>query len=384
MRLFYVLSLALAGGYLWAWLNLRWLDAAVERRTPVVSIGQSVEERITVRNTSFLPKPWLEVTDLNDIPGHYTGQVIGLSSRGYRSWRVRTPARRRGVFSLGPLRIATGDPFGLFRLERLYQGNQQVVVLPAVVPLVRFLLPSSDLPGEGQLRMRPHQVSPHVATVREYAPGDSLHRIHWPSSARQGTLMVKEFDIGLSADAWVLLDLEAQAHVTLDDDSTEELAVTAAASIARHLLGRGMPVGFAASSAAFPLLPPDRGDVQDSRILDALAKVKADGPAALFQSLAKLDPWLGRQTVLVIVTPSAQRDWLEAIGALAQRGVRIAVVLVDAATFGGPQTAALVPSLRGLGAAGYLAGKGENLAAALDSPVSLSWAAQERAMRASR
>ena len=224
MRLFYVLALAMVAGYLWAWLSLRWLEVSIDRRTPRVHVGQPIDERITVRNTSFLPKPWLEVMELTDIPGHHTGQVVGLSGQGFRSWRTRTTSRRRGVFTLGPLRIATGDPFGLFRLERFYSGQQQVVVLPAVVPIPRFFIPSSELPGDGHLRLRSHQVSPHVASVRDYLPGDSLNRIHWPSTARQGRLMVKEFDLGFTSDIWVLLDMEASAHAAQEEDTTEELA----------------------------------------------------------------------------------------------------------------------------------------------------------------
>ncbi|MBI2171081.1 MAG: DUF58 domain-containing protein [Chloroflexi bacterium] len=376
MRLFYVLTLAIAGGYLWAWLNLRWLEAHIERRTQRVHVGQPVEERITVRNTSFLPKPWLEVTDLTDIPGHYTGQVVGLTGRGFRSWRTRTLARRRGVFTLGPLRIATGDPFGVFRLERSYHGQQQVIVLPAVVPITRFFVPSADLTGDGQLRLRSQQVSPHVASVRDYLAGDSLSRIHWPSTARQGRLMVKEFDLGLTSDIWVLLDMEAAAHAAQGEETTEELAVTAAASLARYFLGRRLPVGFAASGADFSLLPPDSHGIQDGRILDLLSRAQANGDVSLVQAVARLDSLLTRHTTLVVVTPSAEPSWLEAMGVLGQRGVRLAAVLVDATSFGGADTSALAPLLRTLGVAPYVVGKGDNLAAALDHPVALHWDAR--------
>jgi uncharacterized protein (DUF58 family) len=379
MRLFYVLTLAMAGGYMWAWLNLRWLEVHIERRTQRVHVGQPVEERITVRNTSFLPKPWLEVTDLTNIPGHYTGQVVGLAGRGFRSWRTRTLARRRGVFTLGPLRVATGDPFGVFRLERSYHGQQQVVVLPAVVPITRFFVPSADLTGDGQLRLRSHQVSPHVASVRDYLAGDSLSRIHWPSTARQGRLMVKEFDMGLTSDIWVLVDMEAAAHVAPEEEAeetTEEVAVTAAASLARYFLGRRLPVGFAASGTDFSLLPPDRSAIQDGRILDLLSLAQAKGDVPLVGAIARLDSWLTRHTTLVVVTPSAESSWLEAMGVLGQRGVRLAAVLVDAASFGGADTAALAPSLRALGVASYIVGKGDNLAAALDHPVALHWDAR--------
>ncbi|MBI4202624.1 MAG: DUF58 domain-containing protein [Chloroflexi bacterium] len=374
LRLFYILTLALAGGSLWAWLNLRHLSVQIERRTPRVHVGQDIEERITVHNNSFLPKPWLEVTDLTDIPGHHAGQVVSLPGRGFRSWRTRTQARRRGVYSLGPLRVASGDPYGVFRLERFFHDPEQVIVLPSVVPLHRFLAPSSELPGDGQLRLRSHQLSPHVASVREYAPGDSLNRIHWPSTVRMQQLMVKEFDLGLSSDVWVVLDMEATAHAYEEVESTEETAVTAAASIASYFLGQGIPLGFTATTRDMPILPPERTSLQQGRILDLLAVAKADGTLSLAQALPKLDAWLTRQTTLVIVTPSSQESWVQVLGGVGQRGIRTASVLVDAASFGGAgRTLSLVPALLGLGSTPYVLEKGANIADALDRPVLAQW-----------
>ncbi|MBI4340118.1 MAG: DUF58 domain-containing protein [Chloroflexi bacterium] len=381
-RLFYLLAIAILGGYLWAWFGLRWLEVRIERRTPRVSVGQPVDERMTVRNTSFLPKPWLEVVDLNDIPGHHTGRVVGLPGRGFRSWRVQTLARKRGVFALGPLRVATGDPFGLFRMQRTYAGQQQVVVLPAVVPLPRFFTSSADLPGEGGTRFRSHQVSPHVASVREYAPGDSLSRIHWPTTVRQGVLMVKEFDVGLTSDVWVLLDMEAAVHINLEEDSTEEMSVTIAASVLHYYAGRGLPVGLAASSMEFPILPPERGPLQEARALEVLAQVHADGQLSLAEAIARMDPWLTRNVTLVVVTPSASHAWVGTLGTLAQRGLRQAAVLVDGSTFqqapgvgsvGPASLAPLAPGLRSLGIPSYVLGKGDNIATALDQPVAEHW-----------
>jgi len=379
LRLFYLLALTVAGSYLWSWLNLRWLETSLERRTPRVHVGELVEERITVHNSSVLPKPWLEITDLTDIPGHNTGHVVGLSPREFRSWRTRTVARRRGVYTLGPLRIATGDPFGIFRLERFSFGQEQVVVLPSVVPIPRFFIPSSDLAGEGQLRLRYHQVSPHVSSIREYVPGDPLTRIHWASTARIGRLMVKEFDVGLTSDVWVVLDMAAASHTAVDDDSTEELAVTAAASLAHYFTSRGLPVGFAATNKDFLTLPPTRSAVQDGRILDLLAQARADGETPLAQVLPRLDQWLGRDTTLVLVTASADPAWLDGMGVLTHRGVRAAVVLVDAAGYGGRSAAGLAGPLRSLGVTPYVVGRGENLAVAFDHPVTSQWDAGQPA-----
>ncbi len=372
-RLVYVLVLSMAGSLLWAWLSLRWLDVRVERRTSRVYVGQPVDERITVRNTARLPKPWLEVMELTDIPGHQSGMTVSLPAGGFRTWRVMTPSRRRGLYRLGPLRVATGDPFGLFRMERLYAGSQDVLVLPAVVAVPRFEIPSAGLPGDGPTRRRSSDVTPHASTVRDYVPGDSVGRIHWPTSARTGKLAVKEFDRGLTSDVWILLDLDGSVQ-TKDPDQeadTEETGVTVAASLARHFLASGLPVGLAVNSEGqTSMLPPDRGYLQDARIMDLLAQVKQGGGTTLAQAVAGLDLWLGRQSAMVVVTPSPSPKWVEALQPLGHRNVPVAAVLVDGATFGGDASPrSLLSALAQLGIRSYVVGKDDNMSQALAHPI---------------
>lgn len=381
-RLFYVMALVLVGGLFWSWRNLKGISVSIERRTHRLHVGQAIDERITITNSSRFPKPWLEVVELTDIPGHHTGLTVALPSRGFRSWRTTTEARRRGVYTLGPLRVASGDPFGLFRFERFYAEKEQVVILPRVVPLPRFVVSSSDLPGEGHLRRRSHEVSPHASSIREYVPGDSLNRIHWPSTMRQSSLMVKEFDLGLTTDAWVLLDLDADAQTLRGDDGTEELAVTAAASISHYFSQRGLSVGFAINTPEFPVLPPERGRMHDARILDTLATVHATAASPLSEAIPKLDQLASRNTSVVIVTPASSSSWVGEVGGLVHRGVKVAAILIDGATYGGEVSPrGLVPALRALGVTSYVIGKDDAIATALDRPVAPLWGEREGRQR---
>jgi uncharacterized protein (DUF58 family) len=63
-----------------------------------------------------------------------------------------------------------------------------------------------------------------VASVRDYAPGDSFNRIHWPSTARTGQLIVKEFELDPMADIWLFLDLEKRVQVGDVGESVPDLA----------------------------------------------------------------------------------------------------------------------------------------------------------------
>ena len=369
-RLLYVLVLLTIGGFLWAVVSLRWLDVRVERRTARVHVGQDLDERITIRNKSPIPKPWLEVVEVTDIPGHYTGNTIGLTGHGYRSWRATTRSAKRGMYKLGPLRITAGDPFGLFQLERFFTESEQVLVLPHVVPLQGFHLPSSNLPGTGQFRKPSQELSVHVSSVRDYTPGDSLSRIHWSSTARQNRLMVKEFDLGLTNDVTVLLDLDASVQTIGDEDSTEELAVTIAASIFRFFVRRGLSAGFAVNAQGYPFMAPGKGQIHDGKVMDLLTYVSADTAMPLQHAVTELEKKLDRNTTLVIVTPSADLTWIELAGSMARRGIGIVAVLVDGLGFGAlTGIHHLVPVLRAMSITTYVVAEGDDIVTALRHPI---------------
>src|SRR4029078_3852886 len=86
-------------------------------------------------------------------------------------------------------------------------------------------------------------VTPNASGVRNYEPGDSFNRIHWPSTARTGQLMVKLFELDPASDIWIILHLYKAAPVGEGDEGTEEFSVQIAASIARYFLVANRSVG---------------------------------------------------------------------------------------------------------------------------------------------
>lgn len=365
-RLTYVLALALPACWLVAWWNTRNVEATVERRTDRAQVGQEAVEVIEVRNRDFLPKMWIEAEDPSDLPGHRSRRVIIVPPRRSRNWMVTTRLLRRGLYDLGPLRITSGDPFGIFRRVRELGGKQQILVYPPVVDLPHFQAPPANLPGEGRFRRRTHYVTPNASGVREYAPGDAYNRIHWRTTARTGELMVKTFELDPASDIWVILDMERRVNAGSGDESTEEYAVRIGASIARHYLVQNRSVGLMSFGRDLRVLEPERGQQQLTRILENLAVVRAVGDAPLANLLLEEQRRFGRHTTLVVVTSSTDDHWLTAIQSLTQRGVRAAVVLLDPSTFGSERSPLVIFSeLTASDIVTYVVRNGEDLSIAL-------------------
>ncbi|MCL4489764.1 MAG: DUF58 domain-containing protein [Chloroflexi bacterium] len=385
-RLSYLILAVIFLSFLWAAYSV--FTFQLERRlvTPRTQVGRVAEELFLVRNSGALAKIWMEVRDESELPGHRVGRVLNGLQAGVRwSWNVRTLCRQRGRFHLGPITLASGDPFGLFVFQRrLPNTAASLTVYPMAVDLPVFAPPMGHLSGGDTQRRRTHHTTTNVVGTREYAPGDSFNRIHWRSTARTDRLIVKEFELDPSADVWVFLDMErgVQASKPLDDGedlsdlgqmwfgnqrtrltpSTEEYDVSIAATVARYYLRQHRAVGLVAYGHHRELIQPDRGDRQLNRLLEVLAVLRAEGNLPFSHVLGVESAHLGRNITVVTVCPSADLEWIKTAREAKRRGLRVISVLTDINTFGGRgETKAAASELFASGIPNYVVREGDDL-----------------------
>ena len=191
-RLSYLWAFLLVASWIWSRLSLRGVEVERATRTLRADVGQIFEERFTVENRGHLPRLWVQVRDRSNLPGSRGSRVLTMIGGGeQRVYRARTRLVQRGVFSLGPTEVVSGDLFGLFPVSRTVSSDRSLLVYPLMVDVDTFPSPPGLLPGGEALRLRTHQVTPNASGVREYVPGDPLNRIHWLSSARRDRLIVQ-------------------------------------------------------------------------------------------------------------------------------------------------------------------------------------------------
>ncbi|MCL5960674.1 MAG: DUF58 domain-containing protein [Chloroflexi bacterium] len=365
-RLAYVLIIVLALSRIWAWLNIRGVQLSRTVQPLRTQVGQQMEEQFEVRNTAPLSKPWLEVRDFSDLPDHHASMAFPLKPGQIKRWRVRTTCRQRGKFTLGPIAISSGDPFGFFHRTKLIDETKTLLVYPATVDLPGFSIPGGELPGEGRLHQRTNHITPVAAGVRDYQPGDSYNRIHWPSTARTGRILVKEFDLDPSSDIWILLDMYQDVHFGQGQESTEEYAVTIAASLAKHFLTANRSLGLMAFGEHHEVVPSDRGGRQQLKILESLAMVRATGNIRLGELISAENVRFGRNSTVIIITPATDVGWANALQELTNRGVRGAAIVLDSPSFGGWASAAAPLSILAAdGTPTYLVKQGQAIRDAL-------------------
>ena len=381
------LLVLLVAAAIWTRLSLRGISVVRTSGSDRAQVGQTLRETLAVRNAGWLTKLWVELLDRSSLPGHDPGRVVTVPGRSAVEWDTRTVCVRRGRYHLGPVAVRSGDPFGIFTSRLDYPDTPEVIVYPAVVDLRNAGIPEGVLSGGSTLERRTPHVTSNVAGIREYAPGDPFNRIAWATTARLNRLMVKEFDLDPTADVWIALDLQQAVHLSATRavnwvandrgewpteawlDSTEEYAVTVAASIARRFLQEGRNVGLIASGAHLETIPSERSDRQLVKILESLAVVRADGRLPLAELLVAEGRRFGRHDSLTVVTPSLDEQWVAALAEIAHRGIRVSAVLIEPATFGaGPSSLLTVSALTAAGIPAHLVKYGEPIAQAFAGP----------------
>jgi uncharacterized protein (DUF58 family) len=379
----YALAAVFFVAYLWARLNAQGLDLVRETTTDSAQAGEQIEEVFTLRNHSILPKFWVEVYDYSTLPGLSVSRVVSAPSRGLRQWHAQTACRWRGKYILGPVMLTTGDPLGIFKIRKRLPQSTELVVFPATVHLTNFGGNSGEMGGMSALRQRTPYLTPNVSGIRDYAPDDSFNRISWSSTARLGRLVVKEFELDTIADVWLVVDLDESVQVTDSTPyqpvreisgsmpippSTEEYAITVAASLGQFFLERSLGVGLITWGHYREVIPADRGDRQLNKILQTLAVARAEGRVPLDELLAGEQLRFGPTTTLVVITSSISDEWICQIREVVQRGARAIAVIVEPSTFGGGDSALMiVGSLAALDVPTFLVKNGEPINQSLES-----------------
>jgi uncharacterized protein (DUF58 family) len=243
----------------------------------------------------------------------------------------------RGRYPIEESEIVIEDPFGLERVTVELPSTESILVYPRLVDVDRLFSESGARTPEGRrlLLRRPSGFDLH--SVRDYQQGESLRRVHWPSTAKRGHLMVKELEDSPRDETAVLLDADASTVVGDPHDSSFELAVRAAGSIVKSHAGRGRRAALVVNGSRPVYQRVHSFDGDWHRALEILAAVEADGHTPVANMLADEAGPASRAVELTVVTSGLSPRLVERLAhrALAHQGASL--VYVDPASFvGGP------------------------------------------------
>lgn len=352
--------------WLWAWL----VDGAVDVSQVVAPMPATEGDRVRLG---------IEVRRRTRVPvGSVTARVtVGrLGARAYRMCGHGRTARGeidlgrlpRGVFPLSETEVVLGDLLGLVSLTpRVAFDPASIVVRPRLVALDGIFSDAGRAAGDGRRILLHRATGFDFHSVREYEQGESLRRVHWPTTARRGQLMVKELEDTARDGVVVVLDCDPRCQVGEPPDSSLDAAVRAAGSLIQAHATRGRLAALVSTGGERAALPVRSalGDADD--VLSALAAVEPDAREGLARFLSGDHGWTSGGEIALVTATDDPRAFAQVLALSARR--RVSVVWIDAASFASRPTRA-EPGLLRLAAHGIptaVVRRGDDLATALSA-----------------
>ena len=336
----YYISLALAAtpavAYLWGRWSLNGIVAA-RRMAEVVTAGEVSQVHVCLTNRGGARKAMLVVRD--NLPSGLSAEntterfISDLLPGETADVTYPLLARRRGVYHLGWVDLHTTDPLGIFNYHRELEAIGALVVHPRPVPLPPIKPPAAGMMVSSRTRTRRRGDGTDFYGVREYTPGDDLRRIDWKSTAKRGKLTVVQYESAEAKNIAVALDLWPHFHAGEGDESTLEYGVTLAASVAAQCLRRGAEFSLVAEGRQSHSLRSLISTEAETAVMDALARVRADGSTPFSDMLVQFQEWLPPGAGLVVISPATGPEALAAARRLTSLGHGVLWVSLVAGSF---------------------------------------------------
>jgi len=286
--------------------------------------GETSHVELTIENKKMLPVPWLCIADgwPDAIPLDENAYQERSSDPGYRDlvhlvslrWFGRFRRgyqmvfQNRGVYPVGPLRLESGDPFGLFERYSVQKQIEYLTVYPHILPLAELKLRPEDPFGDIASRRRIYDDPSRPIGVRQYHPEDGFRHVHWPATARTGELQTRILQPISSQVMMVCLNVATfpDRWQGVNPELLERL-VDIAATVIHTGIRDGYSVGLlsnggmARSDQPYSLAP-GRAPQQLSWLLQALAGVMPISTLDFEKYLLKAMPTLPYGATLVVIT----------------------------------------------------------------------------------
>jgi uncharacterized protein (DUF58 family) len=305
------------------------LEATRELHPPRVHAGSPSRVELTVRNAGPRRSPVLGVRDPFDGGRRWARFLLAPLAPGEVARAAyRLPTETRGVFDLGPLQVHLSDPFGVAALRLPAAPATQLTVYPHVdvIPPLPFTLGHDPHSGVDHPTALGHGGEDFYA-LRPYEQGDDLRRVHWPSTAKTGDLMIRQDEMPWQGRATVVLD----ARRTVHNAASLELAVSAAASVVsaawrqRSLIRLLSTDGVDSSFGA--------GTAHVDAVLEHLATIEAHRHGSLAAVLETLRREGQGGALAVVTSAGAGDDDLLRVGRLQGRYGGVVMVLFERSSY---------------------------------------------------
>jgi len=228
-----------------------------------VFAGEPARADLLIRNRKNIPAYSLNIHAADAAEKIYCSHV---PAQGAVKEEMIMIFKKRGLYGYRDFLILSGFPFILFQKNIAVEVSGNVLVYPRINDIAGLAddIKTHEDQGERAVRSK----GDDVYALREYQHGDDWRSIHWKASARLSGLIVKEYAEYLSRRVTIIMDNSMPR-----DEQNFEKAVTVAASLINHFIGRGYLVRLFSCRKVIPF---GSGEGHLYTILDILALLREE------------------------------------------------------------------------------------------------------------
>lgn len=302
-----------------------------------VEIGEEFEIAVTIENCKILPIAYLQIietlpkTFCYKFPGNILYDLRNITHKSTMFMLPKQKIKRkfkvsidsRGKHTISYVNLIAGDFFGISTVRKKLESTQEIVVYPKAINLDMELTPYGSFYGD--ISVQRWIINDPVLNIgiREYTGSDPQKSIHWPSSLKSGTLMVKKYDFTTDNRVMIILNIECgkPSWSNINKDKIEK-CISITRTVMEQLEELGTQYGFSSSVKTNEFyegkdyVPYGCGTYHFYGILELLGRINYYMDAAFEDVLTNFMKNEGGYTTVVMITPSVLDDYIDSINNL--------------------------------------------------------------------
>lgn len=301
-----------------------------------VEVGETVTVYSTIENKKLMTVSFLNVIEHFSEGFEVNKNKYTLFILPYQRVKKGYPIKgqKRGLHEVKTTHLELGDFIGLSKTSQYIEPNCSLVVLPKRIHLDEHLTPHGALNGDWSIKRWILEDPLMTIGLREYTGNEPRKYIHWPSTARHGQMMVRQFDFTTEQSVMIVLNCEAMKPCwkPLEVDLIEQCI-----SITRGLMetfeSANVPYGFMtnsrSSSQSHYYAHPGLGKHHLDHLVYQLGILDYRLVSFFEPLLEEVMKQKGHYTTVVLVTPRLLETYPEPINALSKAVVKTMVISLE-------------------------------------------------------
>jgi len=297
-----------------------------------------LEIKTSIKNNSFLPvfnvvlEDHLACADSQERKKLLLIEYLG--ARSFLNLKYKCPCPIRGKYRIGPFAVYFFDPFGLFFFKRTYYIYSELYVYPWAFRIKKLPnLVKGVLPWFGIETTRVSGDEDEFFGVREYKEGDPIKRIHWVSTARKNSLIVKQFQRQSFFRVTILFNLEKDKNFGEGKERVAEYIIKIAASIAKYLIERDISLEIIAHAGELVHVPFNKGPEHLEDIFKFLTIAQAESRVSLGEIFEEFSRYIPNDSSLIVIMLDTDQEYLQSMLLLEKKNISVIPLILVSPTF---------------------------------------------------